>query len=129
MPMNGPLLSIWVSGPVAVLALGAMTWYSLRLRSRPMPRTRRRLRKMGTLVHLLLVPMLVYALSIVDPSTEPGRFLVAWLCVLLLVAVTLVVALLDIANNIRLHRAEKRLLARDLGLRSGADVSPPRIGL
>ena len=129
MPMSGPLLSIWVSGPVAVLALGAMTWYSLRLRSRPMPRTRRRLRKMGTLVHLLLVPMLVYALSIVDPSTEPGRFLVAWLCVLLLVAVTLVVALLDIANNIRLHRAEKRLLARDLGLRSGADVSPPRIGL
>lgn len=129
MPMSGPLLSIWVSGPVAVLALGAMTWYSLRLRSRPMPRTRRRLRKMGTLVHLLLVPMLVYALSIVDPSTEPGRFLVAWLCVLLLVAVTLVVALLDIANNIRLHRAEKRLLARDLGLRSSADVGPPRIGL
>ncbi len=126
--MSGPLLSVWVSGPAAALALGAITWYSLRLRSRPMPRTRRRLRKMGTLVHLLLVPMLVYALSIVDPSTEPGRFVVAWLCVLLLVAVTLFIALIDIANNVRLHRAEKRLLARELGLNAGVDVAPPRRG-
>lgn len=121
--VTGPLLPFSFTVPAALLAFATISWYGLAIRKRGLPRSRRRIRKASTFIHLVLVPALVYALSVADPQVSATRYVLSWMIVLLLTCTTLFLAVLDIFNNIRLHQIEKRLLARDLGLRAPVESS------
>lgn len=92
-----------VSIPFAVACALAVIWYWRRLGGEEVPESRRRIRRASMLILLVLMPVLVRALSYVDEQT-PVEFVVAWGIVLLLVFLLLVSGLVDLWNNLRLHR-------------------------
>lgn len=104
---EGPLLPLAITFPAAVVAVGVLAWYWLRLRQKGIPGSRRRLRRANTMVHFMLVVALVYGLSVVDGGRFPARFAVAWLGVFLLTLLTIGFAIADSLNTYRLHSRER----------------------
>ncbi|MFG0328632.1 MAG: hypothetical protein ACF8PN_01930 [Phycisphaerales bacterium] len=96
------------TAPLGLLAIGALLTYWTALRPGRAPRSRRRIRRANTIVQLMLVPALVYGLSLVDPEVEPSRFIVVWSGVIGLVSLVFLLAILDVWNNIRLTRRDRR---------------------
>ncbi len=109
----GPLVPLSWTAPAAVLVFGFLLLYWRRLRPRDVPRSRRRIRRANTIVHLTLTLALVYALSVADGDRDPGRFAVAWIGVLLLLILTITLAILDSLNTMRLHRRVQSRLRRE----------------
>lgn len=90
-------------GP-AVIGLGLVIWYWLHLSRENVPLSRRRIRRVSLAIIAVTIPLLLTALSVVDPQQQASAYVIVWsvcaLCLLLIVAT----AIIDAINNIRLHR-------------------------
>lgn len=95
------LVPFRITFPLAILALLGLVIYWFLLRN--VPRSRRRLRRANTLVHVVLVFTMLYGLSIVDPDQSQAQFIVTWIGVISLTILTLGLAGADMLNNVRLH--------------------------
>lgn len=108
--MGGPLLILALIHPAASVALAAVVaaavvWYWWRLGEADVPESRRRIRRTSLIVTLILLPVLVRALSYTSPAS-PVDFVTTWAAVALLVGLIGVFALVDVWNNLRLHRED-----------------------
>jgi len=118
----GSMLPWWLVVPLAGLTMGVVAWHTLRLQGADIPASRRRIRIVNGLFMLVLVPVLAFATGVVSPAV-PRAFALAWIAVIVMLGLVLAMAILDIVNNVRLHRAEREELARQarqaLGARGG----------
>lgn len=114
---NGPIASPWATVPIVSLAIILVAAHVLAIQRVPMPSSRRRIRTANGLLMLVALPLLAYAACVATPA-DKRVFVLAWMSVMILVSMVLVLALLDVANNIRLFaraRAElDRMAARGL---------------
>ncbi|MFI4881371.1 MAG: hypothetical protein ACIAQU_02175, partial [Phycisphaerales bacterium JB064] len=100
--MNG-LVPIWVSAPMAMLTLVAVAAHLIAMRGAPMPESRRRIRTANGWLILITVPVLAIAFSVVSPQ-QPRRFALVWAVAILLLGLVVLMAVLDMGNNLRLAR-------------------------
>tara|TARA_R110000782_G_scaffold57258_18_gene119755 strand:- start:53035 stop:53433 length:399 start_codon:yes stop_codon:yes gene_type:complete len=113
---DGPLAPGWLVLPLAAVALIATAAHIIVLREAPkgaIPESRRRVRVATGWVILVTIPLTAYGFGIADPG-RPGVFMTVWLAVIGLIGSILLLAMLDAANTLRLHRAESRRLRQDL---------------
>lgn len=113
--MNG-LVSIWVSGPMAMVTLVVVAAHLIAMRTADMPEGRRRIRTANGWLMMVAAPVLVVAFSVVHTGS-PRPFALVWGVAIMLLALVLVMAFLDMANNLRLARIQQRQLRRAMGAR------------
>ena len=101
-----PLVSAWITMPLAALTLIALAAHVAHLHSAPMPASRRRIRTMNGSVMLVTVPSLAVAVSWVSPH-ESRLFVLAWTACVALLGMMVVLAATDMVNNMRLYRSER----------------------
>lgn len=111
--MNG-LAPIWVSGPLAMLTLVVVAAHLIAMRGAAMPESRKRIRTANGWLILITAPVLAIAFSVVSPQ-QPRQFAMVWAVAMLLIAMVLIMAFVDMANNLRLARRHRQQLKKDLG--------------
>jgi hypothetical protein len=118
------LAPAWLVLPLAAVALLATAAHIIVLREAPagaIPESRRRVRIATGWVIMVAIPLTAYGFGIADPD-RPGVFMMVWTAVIGLIGAILLLAMLDAANTVRLHRAERRRLVNELkALRDEAD--------
>ena len=105
------LAAVLVAPSISIPAAGALAlwlfWYWRQLGRKPVPDSRRRVRRAATAVMLAGVGCLVPALSFLDPQTRPGAWALAWVLVMILLAITVAAAAIDVFNTLRLARLDR----------------------
>ena len=97
-------LTVSLAAPVVVL----IVWYWVRLGADGVPRSRRWIRRSSMIVMLVGLPILVWALSFVDYTTQQGQYVISWLLVLFCIGLVLLAAAIDVFDTLRLSRQERR---------------------
>lgn len=105
---------IWVSGPLAMLTLLVVAAHLMAMRGAAMPESRRRIRTANGWLILITAPMLAIAFSVVSPQ-QPRQFALAWAVAMLLLTMVIIMAVVDMVNNMRLARLNRQKLRRSLG--------------
>lgn len=111
--MNG-LVPIWVSAPLAMITLVTVAAHLLAMRGADMPESRRRIRTANGWLILVTAPVLVVAFSVVTPNNA-RQFALVWAVATALVCFTIVMAFVDMANNLRIARNQRKKLSRTMG--------------
>ena len=107
--------------PPALAAAVWILWYSMRLGAGEVSQSRRRIRQASLIVMFLSLPLLVSALSFIDPARSPRAYVMAWLGVMVGVAMVLLAAGIDLLNTWRLERRQRRWhLSEDAAAMAGA---------
>lgn len=97
-------LSPALTVPIAIALSAVFVWYWIRLGRGDVPVSRRKIRRFSLAVMLIALPMFVRAASFVDPAIDKKPYVLAWTAATLMVLLVIVSALLDAANNLRLHQ-------------------------
>jgi len=104
--------------PAAIAVGAALIWYWIKLGAPHIPASRRRIRRVSLVLILFSLPMFVRALSVIDPDLDPKEYVATWTMALLMVAIVMVIAGVDVMNNLRLLQQQAHLdvekSARDL---------------
>lgn len=111
--MNG-LVPIWVSAPLAMITLVTVAAHLLAMRGADMPESRRRIRTANGWLILIAAPVLVVAFSVVSRS-QPRQFVLIWVIAMALVCFTILMAFVDMINNLRIARNQRQRLSRTMG--------------
>lgn len=111
--MNG-LVSIWVSAPLAMITLVTVAAHLLAMRGAHMPESRRRIRTANGWLILITTPLLAIAFSVISPQNT-RQFALIWAVAIVLVGFVILMAFIDIANNLRIARLQRRRLSRSMG--------------
>ncbi len=101
------LVAPTLSVPAAAAMVLWLLWYWRRLGRKPVPDSRRRVRRAATAVMLAGILCLVPALSFLDPQARPGAWALAWVLVMILLAIVVAAAAIDVFNTLRLARLER----------------------
>lgn len=109
----GVMLPLWFTVPLAAASVLLIAHQDRAIRRADMPESRRRIRRAGGLLLILLPVLIAYALSVATPR-EPLGFVLSWSAVVGLLLLLVTVALADVVNTLRLLRAERRELRREL---------------
>ncbi|MGI9015371.1 MAG: hypothetical protein ACR2GY_14155 [Phycisphaerales bacterium] len=91
--------------PIAAFALLAIGWYFVRLGRSGVQPLRRRIRRWTMLLLACSVLAMTAGLSFVTAEDSPTIYAAVWVCVIVLVLLMLLTALLDILNNVSMHRS------------------------
>lgn len=113
---QGSLAPGWLVLPLAALALIATAAHIIALREAPkgsLPESRRRIRIATGWVILVTVPLTAYGFGIADPD-RTGVFVLVWTASTGLIGTIVILALLDAANTVRLHRLASGRLRDEL---------------
>lgn len=86
--------------PAAIVGLW-MLWYWFRLGGEDVSPSRRRVRRFSVFLMFLSLPVLVRALSFLDPQLHPREYTSTWLVAMLLVLLVGFSAGLDLINTLR----------------------------
>ena len=103
-----------ISIPVAFVIAMLIVWYSWRLGADHVPPSRRKIRRMTLLLMLITLPILVRALSYLDPSIEPTQYVISWLIILAAMMFLVIFAAIDIFLTANAHaRHQEANIRRD----------------
>jgi len=120
-----PLAPLGPTMMVSGLLVVILALYAMWAQSVPMQASRRRLRVATSMVMMLLLGALSFALTSVTPAS-PRTFLLAWSVVLLLVGLVLMLAVMDGFNTFRLYNAERALVTRQIAEQMARDARERR---
>lgn len=115
------LVPPWLAFPVAAFLVVAIAIHLQSLKVAEIPESRRRIRTANGWVMLIATPVTAYAFGAVT-TQNPRVYVLAWLAVAGLLAMVVILALLDVVNNRRIHREEARELGRDFAIMQGRRV-------
>lgn len=108
---DSPILPAWLVIPAAAATMLLIAGHVLAMHSVRMPPSRRRIRTANSLLMLLIVPLLAYALAIASARDE-REFVLVWLTVIGLLWIVVMISAIDVLNTLRMHVAERRALRR-----------------
>lgn len=105
----GPLISPWLAFSMAAFTMLVIAAHATALAETKMPESRRTIRKINAMLMLIGVPLIAYAFSGIG-SQRPREFVFVWTAAAALLSVIVFIALVDILNTARLHRAQSQEL-------------------
>lgn len=113
---GGPILPVMLVAPLAAMMFFAVTGHLWLLKTAAkMPASRKRIRTANGVLMLLTIPVGMYAMCMAS-TAAPREFVLAWLAVVGLLGVVMLLACLDILNNLRLRHGDRRRLAEDIAV-------------
>ncbi|HRQ74117.1 MAG TPA: hypothetical protein PLU35_13915 [Phycisphaerales bacterium] len=113
-----PILPAWFVLPLAIATVLIVSAHLSAMQHTEMPATRRRLRQANGVVMLVATPLLAYAFGIAT-TRDPRTFAMVWTACTGLLGMVVLLAGLDILNNVRLYASQRRgLEARAAALRA-----------
>ena len=107
-------LSLAYTLPVALVLGGLGVWGISQLWRGEAPPSRRWIRGVSMAVRIALLGPFVWGLSVVDGDLDPAGYARAWALGVGLLGLSVVIALLDVANTLRLRTDGERVLADQL---------------
>lgn len=119
---SNPMVPWCLALPLTAAVLVLLAGYAMSLMGSDMPPKRRRIRLANTILMMLATPVAAYAAGIVAPSNA-RLFLLAWLAVTGLLGIMVLLAGMDAAHSIRLHREQRMAVRRALRASLGAAVT------
>lgn len=105
----GPVLSPWLVLPLAGLAMLLLASH-VTATEQIEPLSRRRIRLANGWVMLVATPLIAAGFSLIAPLSQSRAFAMVWLAVIGLLSISVLLALADIVNTIRLGRRAHREL-------------------
>jgi len=112
---SGPLLTPWLTFPLAAVTMCIIALHAAWLAGCEMPESRRRIRRINAMLMLLSVPLIAYAFSAVG-SDRPRVFVLVWSACIGMLGVVVLVAIVDMLNTARMRsldvRQRQRRIAR-----------------
>lgn len=108
-PSDVPILPAWFVLPLGIATLVLIAGHLTAMQRAEMPASRKRIRTANGMVMLFTTPLIAYAFGIAT-SSDAQTFVLVWAGVTVLVSVILLLAVVDVFNNVRLHRQRLRRL-------------------
>jgi hypothetical protein len=118
---QGTVLPAWVALGMTGIGMVLVASYVLAVQRDSVPISRRRLRTANGVVQMFLLGTIGFASGVVLEQ-DKSLFLTSWLLVMVLVTVVILLAVIDIANNIRLAGRERQTQRRESAARLAADL-------
>ena len=107
---SGVILTPWLTVPIAAVLMIVLASHIEVTSQVTEPRSRRRIRLANGWVMLVTVPLLAAGLSLLNPNVHQRAFALVWTVTIAFVFMTLMLAILDFVNTLRLAaRARRRL--------------------
>ena len=98
---TGPALPLWIVLPPCAILMLILAGYVLALREADVPESRRRIRTLGSVTMMLTQPLIVYLFAIATPANA-RTFMLTWVLLIGLLGILVVLAMLDVVNNVRI---------------------------
>src|SRR3954447_12123590 len=114
---GSPLMPWWLTMPLGAAVLVMLARYLLALAGAEMEPRRKRIRAANTFLMMLVTPLVAYGFGVVTPS-RPRAYFFTWTMICSLLLMIILLALLDMANSVRLHRTQVRELRKSMSARS-----------
>lgn len=108
------MVSPWFALPAAGVVMLILASHIEATRAATRPESRRRIRVANGWVMLLMVPMAASGFSVLDPETNRRGFVLVWLGVVWLLSLSLLLAMVDVSNTLRLTMRDRRKLKGEL---------------
>ncbi len=109
---TGVVLSPWLVIPVVGVLMLMVAGHIGVLVESQAPASRRRIRIANGWVMLMELPMLGAGFGFVDSNTSPRLFALVWVAAIALLGISIGLAILDVANTLRLNLRTRRRLRR-----------------
>jgi len=109
-----PILPAWLVLPMAALTLVVIGIHLQWMQGARMPESRRRIRTASNLVSMGAVPLIAGGFGIVNPD-DHRLFVLIWLAIVGLLGIIVLLAMVDVLNNFRIHAAERRQMRSQIG--------------
>lgn len=116
---------MWITGPLAMLTLVVVAAHLLAMRGADMPESRRRIRTANGWLILITTPVLAIGFSAVSPA-HPRQFALVWAVAIAMLGFVILMAFVDMANNLRLANHQRRELGRSAGRHLGQHLATQR---
>lgn len=102
-----PILPAWVVLPMAGFTLVVIGFHLQWMHRAKMPESRRRIRTASNLVSMGAVPLIAVGFGLINPD-DHRLFVLVWLAIVGLLGIIVLLAMVDVLNNFRIHAAERR---------------------
>ena len=110
---TGPALPLWIVAPPCALLMLILAGYVMALREADVPESRRRIRTLGSVTMMLTQPLIVYLFAIATPANA-RTFMLTWALLIGLLGMLVVLAMLDVVNNLRISANARHEFRREL---------------
>ena len=101
-------LSPFVSVPLALVAMLIVSAHVTITQASDAPPSRKRIRIVNGWVMLLALPLIAAGVSLVPSQGQPRLFLIVWICVIMLLTLSIGLAILDATNTMRLAKIARQ---------------------
>lgn len=108
-----PILPALLILPLAAMALLVTCAHLAWMQRTPMPPTRRRIRTVTGVLSLFTITLTAIGFGVISPD-QARPFLLVWLTVIGLLGILVLLAAIDMANNVRLHAVERKHIRAQL---------------
>lgn len=108
-PILPPVLILPLAAVAMLVTCAHLVW----MQRTPMPPTRRRIRTVTGVLSLFTITLTAIGFGVISPD-QPRPFLLVWLTVIGLLGILVLLAAIDMANNVRLHAAERKHIRSQL---------------
>ncbi len=108
-----PILPVWLVLPLASLTLVILGAHLQWMHHADMPGSRRRIRTASNLVSMLTVPLIAAGFALVNPD-DHRLFVMVWLAIVGLLGVVVILACVDMLNNLRIHAKERQHIRTEI---------------
>jgi hypothetical protein len=107
------ILPVWFVLPLASLTLVVLGVHLQWMHQADMPGSRRRIRTASNLVSMLTVPLIAAGFALINPN-DHRVFVMVWLAIVGLLGVVVVLAGVDMLNNLRIHSKERHQVRSEI---------------
>lgn len=90
---------IWITLPVAGIAMASVAAHLLIIERRRHNPLRRRIRLVNGWIALISIPLIAAGVSYINPDVRPRMFVIVWLTVIVMVSISILLAAVDITNT------------------------------
>ncbi len=118
-----PALSPWITLPLTLAAMLAVSAHVTITQHSPAPASRKRIRVANGWVMLLTLPLFAAGISFVSAESQPRLFALVWLGVVGLLVLSITLAVIDALNTARITRIEKQNQLIDFAKKTYAERS------
>lgn len=119
-----PLVPSWLAVSMALVLLFFLLLHMAWIQRADMPASRRRIRIVNGWLMLAAIPLLTYAFGIAIPS-KARSFVLVWAASVGVIGIIVMLAVLDMLNNWRIHHRARTRLRADMDVlvkhRSGGE--------
>lgn len=110
----GTLIPAWICVPIATLMMVVLLLHTRATARSSHPASRKRLRIANGIVMFINMPLLATGFSVIDAGHSPRAWLLIWIAAMALLAFSVLLAIMDMLNTVRLARRAAREMTQSL---------------